>query len=100
MDETEVAVKFEAHEHEISSLEYRINNLEKQNEDIQTLTVSVNKVTFNIKDILKQLDGQGKRLEALEGGPKETNYLLKAAIITALVGGIIGTIMSAIMITI
>ena len=40
MDGTEVAVKLEAHEHEIDSLKHRIKDLEVQNKTIQENAIS------------------------------------------------------------
>lgn len=97
MDETEVAVRLEAHEHDIGSLEYRVKDLEKQNSAIQELVISVNKLAVCIENMQKELNRQGKRLDALEDVPKETRRMIKTAIITAIAGGLAGTILTALL---
>lgn len=92
MDGTEVAVKLEAHEHEIGSLKYRVKDLEDQSKALQELVISVNKMAVSIENMLHELTRQSGRLEALEKAPQETGKLVKAAIITALVGGAEGLI--------
>ncbi len=96
MDDTEVAVKLEAHEHEIGSLKYRVKDLEKQNGVIQELAISINKMAVGIENMQKELSRQGNRLDVLEDVPRETGKLIKTAIITALVGGMVGTVLTAI----
>ena len=95
--ETEVAVKFEAHEHEIGSLKHRVHSLEIQGKAIQDLVISVNKMAVNMENMLEEQKKQGARLEALEKVPAETNRQVKAAIITALVGGVVGAFVTALL---
>ena len=95
--ETEVAVKFEAHEHEIGSLKHRVHSLEIQGKAIQDLVISVNKMAVNMENMLEEQKKQGARLEALEKVPSETNKQVKNAVITALVGGIVGAFLAAIL---
>ena len=44
VDETEVAVKLEVHEHEIGTLKYRIRSLEAQSKFVQEFAISINKI--------------------------------------------------------
>lgn len=97
MDETEVAVRLEAHGHEIGSLKYRVKDLEEQSRVIQELTISVNKMTVGIENMLKEANRQGERLEMLERVPTETGKIIKSAIVTALVGGIVGAMVTAVL---
>jgi hypothetical protein len=95
--ETEVAVKLEAHEHEIKSLKHRVTGLEIQSKAIQDLVISVNKMAVNMENMLEEQKKQGERLEALERVPSETGKQVKNAVITALVGGIVGAFLAAIL---
>lgn len=95
--ETEVAVKLEAHEHEIKSLKHRVTGLEIQGKAIQDLVISVNKMAVNMENMLEEQKKQGERLEALERVPSETNKQVKNAVITALVGGVVGAFLAAIL---
>ncbi|MDE5910265.1 MAG: hypothetical protein K2H52_16235 [Lachnospiraceae bacterium] len=96
MDSTEVAVKLEAHEHEIGSLKYRVKDLELAIKAINELAISVNKMAVSMENMLHELNRQGNRLEELEKVPTETNKQVKAAVITALAGGVIGAVITAI----
>lgn len=95
--ETEVAVKFEAHDHEIKSLKYRVTELEVQVKSIQDLVISVNKMAVNMENMVEEQKKQGIRLEALEKVPAETNRQVKTAIINVLVGGIVGAFVTALL---
>lgn len=95
--EMEVAVKLEAHEHEIASLKHRVKELEAENKAIQELALSVNKMAVNMENMLEEQRRQGERLEVLEKVPSETDKQIKQAVITALAGGIVGTFVTAIL---
>ena len=97
MDETEVAVKVEVHDHDIESLKYRVNDLESQSKAIQELAISVNRMAVSMENMLQELNRQGERLEVLERMPAETGKLVKTANITSLTGSIVGAMMTAIL---
>lgn len=97
MDETGIAVKLEAHEHEIGSLKHRVRELEGEAKVINDLAISINKMAVNMENMLVELKRHSERLEILEKVPLETNKQVKAAIITALVGGIVGAVLTAIL---
>lgn len=97
MDETEIAVKLEAHDHEIGSLEFRIQNVEAQKDAIQEMAISINTISVGIDNMLRELNQQGKRLKELEKAPTETGKIIKTAVITALAGGMVGAVMTAIL---
>lgn len=94
MDNTAVAVKLEAHEQEIKSIKHRIGELEAQSKAIQELAISINRMAVNIENMLKELNRQGERLEVLERMPTETSKVVKSAIITTLVGSVVGAVMT------
>ncbi|MDE6202901.1 MAG: hypothetical protein K2O16_12920 [Lachnospiraceae bacterium] len=94
MEETGVAVKLEAHEHEIGSLNHRIEELERQSKSVQENVISISRMTINIESMLKELNRQEERLEVLERVPVETGKLIKSAIITTLVGGTVGAVVT------
>lgn len=97
MDETEVAVKLEGHDHEIGSLKHRVRDLESNCKAMQELTISVNKMAVNMENMFEELREQGSRLKVLEKVPIETNKQIKNAVITALVGGIIGAVLTTVL---
>ena len=95
--ETDVAVRLEAHDHEIGSLKHRTRDLEAEFKVINELALSVNRMAVSMENMLQELNRQGERLEVLEKVPAETNKQVKQAIITALVGGVVGAFLTAIL---
>lgn len=73
----------------------RIDILEKSINHINDLTVSVEKMAVNMANMLEELKKQSERLEELEKRPAETYNLVKRAFITTIVGGIAGSIITA-----
>lgn len=97
VSEMELALKLEGHDHQIGSLKHRIEELESQSLAIQELAISANRMTVVIENMLEELNQQGKRLERIERGPIETMTLIKVTIITTLVGGIVGAVVTTIL---
>lgn len=97
MDETEIAVKLEAYNHEIGSLKHRVKDLEEVSKALQELAISVNKMAVSMENMMGELQKQGTRLEVLEKVPVENNKQIKSAVITALTGGIVGAVLTAIL---
>lgn len=97
MTQTEVEVKLEGHEHEIGSLKHRVGSIEETIKQIQSLSLSVEKLAMNMESMLSEVKKQGERLEKLEDVPKDNAKAIKAAVITALVGGIIGAALTKIL---
>lgn len=97
VDETEIAVKLEAHSHEIGSLKHRVKDLEEVSKALQELAISVNKMAVSMENMMGELQKQGTRLETLEKVPVETGKQVKAAVITALVGGTVGAVLTALL---
>lgn len=97
MNEMELALRLEGHEHQIGSLKHRVAELEAQSMAIQELAISINKMTVIIENMLKELNQQGQRLERMERGPIETFTLVKGTIITTLVSGIVGAVVATIL---
>lgn len=96
MTETEIAVKIAEMGKEVGSLKHRVDDLEMESKDNQRLLVSVNKMAVNMEHMLEEQQKQGRRLEALEKVPTETNKQVKSAILTALIGSTVGAVITAI----
>lgn len=77
----------------------RISLLEDNVRQINELTVSVKEMAVNMSNMLKELEKQGDRLEALEKEPAETTKQIKSAIITAIIGTVVGAVVTAIIMT-
>lgn len=76
----------------------RIELLEENVRQTQTLTLSVEKMALNLENMVKEQKRQGERLDELEDVPRKSWDTLKygviGAIATALGGGIIAMIMN------
>lgn len=97
MNEQEIAVKLEGHEHEIASLKHRMKDVEAETKVINELTVSVSKMAVSMENMISELRSQGDRLQVLEKVPAETNKMIRQAIITTLGGGMIGAVLTKVL---
>lgn len=74
----------------------RIQLLEDNVRQINELTVTVKEMAVNTGNMLKELEKQGERLEALEKEPGETTKQIKQTIITAIISTVVGAVVTAI----
>lgn len=96
MTETEVAVRLEAHEHEIKSAKHRINDLEIQHKTLQELALSVRELTLNMGIMMEEQKRQGCDIEKLKSEPGESWRKVKWVIINTIVAGGAGAIATGI----
>lgn len=68
----------------------RLEELEKNTQQIGALTTSVEKLAISIESMVKEQERQGERLEALEGRDGEMWRKVVGYTITAVVGIIVG----------
>ncbi len=90
MTETEVAVKLEAHEHEIKSLKHRMGDQEEQSKIIQELVLAVKELALNMQAMLKEQTVQGEEIAKLKSAPGEAYSNLKRTAVNTIVGIIAG----------
>jgi len=90
--EEQVAIKLTEHENRIKVSEHRINDLEKQQENIQQLTLSVNKMAMNIEEMVKAQKNQGERLQKIEEEPTERWNSAKKTALTTVVSTVAGAL--------
>ena len=74
----------------------RLKKLEDVVEKISEIAASVQLLAQNVATMTKELERQGKRLEAIENEPADKWRKLTWLVITAVAGGIIGWILSRI----
>lgn len=86
VNETEFAVKLEAHEHEIGSLKHRMREQEEQSKSISELVLSVQKLAINMEQMIKEQKNQSERLQELEQKPAKQWGGMKQTILNAIVG--------------
>lgn len=70
----------------------RIDLLEKNEQQIQSLATSVEKLALNMENMLKEQERQGERLEALESRDGEMWRKVTGYVITAVIGIVVGYI--------
>ncbi|GEM_PF-501888 len=91
MTETEVAVKLEAHEHEIKSLKHRMGDQEEQSKTIQELVLSVKELALNMQAMIKEQGVQGDKIAKLEAAPGEAWSSTKRSAMNSFVGALAGS---------
>ena len=72
----------------------RLDVLESTVKDVHSLTVSVEKLAVSMESMLKEQESQGKRLKELESRDGEMWRKVLGLIITALVSGAVGFVLS------
>lgn len=91
MTETEVAVKLEAHEHEIKSLKHRMGDQEEQSKTIQELVLSVKELALNMQAMIKEQGVQGEKIAKLEAAPGEAWSSTKRTAINSFINIMVGS---------
>lgn len=98
MEEIDIELKINDHEHEIGSLKHRVKSIEEKQSEISTLTNSVNELAINMRYMLEEQKEQGNRLRALETEPSDNAKYYRrtiiASVITAVVGAAIGALIA------
>ena len=74
----------------------RIELLEKNGQQIQTLVTSVEKLALNMENMLKEQERQGERLEVLENRDGEMWRKVTGYVVTAVIGIVLGYIFTQI----
>ena len=90
MTEEDIAVKLEAHEHEIGSLKHRVKDQEEQSKTIQELVLSVKELALNMKNMLEVQAKQTEDIERLKSEPAERWNSAKRTAFNTIVGAIAG----------
>lgn len=104
MTQEEVAVQLEHHNDEIESLKRRVGKCEEQQNLLNKLVNSTDRLALNMEYMAKEqkkqgerLEKQGERLEKLEHEPAEEFKHYKRLIIGCIITGIIGAILGAVL---
>lgn len=94
MDELEIELKLNDHEHEIGSLKHRMSDVEAQTKAINNLAMSVEKLALSVQYMNDEQKDSIKRLEMLESKPAKRWETIVTCIITTIVGAVIGFLLS------
>ena len=103
MTEQDIAVKLAEYGKEIGSAKHRLDSLEEQTEVIQNLVLSVKELAINMQSMIKEQERYRKtqerifsRIEVLENEPAKNWNTLTTVMITALVSGLVGYVVTTI----
>lgn len=77
----------------MKALDDRINKVEAITEEIRNLTLSVERLTVTLSNVVKQQESQESRLDAIENKDAEMWRTFVKYIITAVTGVVVGFIM-------
>lgn len=98
MNDQQIALKLNDHDHEIKSLKHRVEEVEQKQSEIGELTQSVNKLAINMGYMLDEQKEQGERLKKLEAEPADNAKYYKrtiiSCVITTVIGGILGALIA------
>jgi len=98
MNDQQIALKLNDHDHEIKSLKHRVEEVEQKQSEIGELTQSVNKLAINMGYMLDEQKEQGERLKKLETEPADNAKYYKrtiiSCVITTVLGGILGALIA------
>lgn len=75
----------------------RLDMLEGTVRQINSLTVSIEKMAVNMANMLEEQKRQGERLDELEKEPAETLKQIRHSVITTMVGTIVGAVVTAVL---
>ena len=95
MNDQQIALKLNDHDHEIKSLKHRVEEVEQKQSEIGELTQSVNKLAINMGYMLDEQKKQGERLKKLETEPADNAKYYKRAIISCVITTVLGGILGA-----
>ena len=94
-DNTEILVTLENHTTRLVNVEEHIKQLDNITSSIQDLSLAVNKLAINMESMLTEQREQGSRIKVLEEKPLKTVDDIKKTIITVIVSGVGGALISA-----
>jgi len=97
MREEDVTIALTKHGEEIKSLKHRMDDVETKQNEIETLTASVNKLAINMEHMLKEQQDQGNRLKQLETAPVENVKAIRTTVISSIVTAVVGAIIGALL---
>lgn len=86
-------VTLPAYKERMKALDDRINKVEAITEEIRNLTLSVERLTLTLGNVVKEQETQENRLEIIEAKDGEMWRTFVKYVITAVVGVIVGFVM-------
>lgn len=96
MNEQEIAIKLNTHDHEIGSLKHRVKGCEENQKALSDLIRSVDKLANTMENMVNEQKEQGERLERLEQAPADDFKYYKRLVVGCVLTGIIGAVLGAV----
>ena len=96
MNEIDIELRLNDHDHEIKSLKHRMTEQESQSKALNDLALSVKELAINMNYMNDEQKNSIKRLEALESKPAKRWETIITCVITTIVGAVIGFLLSRI----
>ena len=97
MNEQDILIKLNDHDHELGSLKHRVKELEVQQGQFNALVRNVDKLATNMENMLKEQSAQRAEIELLKQSPAEEFKYYKHIIIGCVITGVVGTLVGAIL---
>lgn len=91
----EMNIKLNDHDHEIGSLKRRVEKCENQQESINGLIHSVDKLAFTVESMVNEQKEMKQEVKELREAPIEKFNYYKRTIITCIVTAIVGALIGA-----
>lgn len=82
------------HEDEMHRIHKRLEDLESSFKSQTEMNLALQRLAINLDNVLNQLQSQSERLKKLEDVPLETNKKVRDALVTTVVGGVIGAVVA------
>lgn len=86
-------VTLPAYKERMKALDDRINKVEAITEEIHSLTLSVERLTITLDNVVRQQESQESRIDVIESKDGEMWRTFVKYVITAVVGVIVGFVM-------
>lgn len=86
-------VTLPAYKERMKALDDRINKVEAVTEEIHNLTLSVERLTITLSNVVRQQESQENRIDSIEAKDGEMWRTFVKYVITAVVGVIVGFVM-------
>ena len=95
MEETQLIL--EKHEHQLKTLEQDISNLKTVQAEIRTMNETLVKLATELKHTNEHLARHEQKIDAIDNQPKILVQQVVTAIVAALAGGLISTVIGMIL---
>lgn len=90
MENEDIVKALTEHSEKIKVANHRIDDLEKQQQQIQELTISVQELAMSVKNMVEVQKAHSDKLAELESKPEQNWNTVTRTVLTTIVGAIAG----------